>query len=39
MKSDVYEESMPVYAVCSNSVLFVVTSVCVKNNKYKKLEK
>ena len=39
MKSDVYEESMPVYAVCSNSVLFVVTCVCVKNNKYKKLEK
>ena len=29
MKSEVYEESMPVYAVCSNSVLFVVTCVCV----------
>ena len=36
MKSEVYEQSMPVYAVCSNSVLFVVTCVCVKKNNYKK---
>ena len=36
MKSEVYEESMPVYAVCSNSVLFVATCVCVKKNNYKK---
>ena len=36
MKSEVYEESMPVYAICSNSVLFVVTCVCVKKNNYKK---